>query len=77
MIFPTWSPPTSLMKCTFAHANEAIKLMPSVLENFEYADIVRGSTEDFGNMFSMTDADKVYQHKVGFYCPNFICTNGG
>ena len=60
-----------------AHANEAIKLMPSVLENFEYADIVRGSTEDFGNMFSMTDADKVYQHKVGFYCPNFICTNGG
>lgn len=60
-----------------AHANEAIKLMPSVLENFEYADIVRGSTEDFGNLFGMTDADKVYQHKVGFYCPNFICTNGG
>lgn len=60
-----------------AHANEAIKLMPSVLENFEYADIVRGSTEDFGNLFSMTDADKVYQHKVGFYCQNFICTNGG
>ena len=60
-----------------AHANEAIKLMPSVLENFEYADIVRGSTEDFGNLFSMTDADKVYQHKVGFYCSNFICTNGG
>ena len=60
-----------------AHANEAIKLMPSVLENFEYADIVRGSTEDFGNLFSMTDADKVYQHKVGFYCQNFICTNAG
>ena len=59
------------------HANEAIKLMPTILENFEYADIVRGSTEDFGNMFGMTDADKVYQHKVGFYCPHFICTNGG
>jgi fructokinase len=59
------------------HANEAIKLMPTILENFEYADIVRGSTEDFGNMFGMTDADKVYQHKVGFYCPRFICTNGG
>ena len=58
------------------HANEAIKLMPTILENFEYADIVRGSTEDFGNMFGMTDADKVYQHKVGFYCPRFICTNG-
>lgn len=59
------------------HANEAIKLMPTILENFEYADIVRGSTEDFSNMFGMTDADKVYQHKVGFYCPRFICTNGG
>ena len=59
------------------HANEAIKLMPTILENIEYADIVRGSTEDFGNMFGMTDADKVYQHKVGFYCPRFICTNGG
>ena len=46
------------------HAYEAIKLMPTILENFEYADIVRGSNEDFGYMFGMTDADKVYQHKV-------------
>ena len=60
-----------------AHANEAIKLMPTILENFEYADIVRGSIEDFGNMFGLGDADQVYQHKVGFYCPRFICTNGG
>ena len=59
------------------HAHEAIKLMPTILENFEYADIVRGSTEDFGNMFGMTDADKVYQHKISYYCPRFICTNGG
>ena len=59
------------------HAHEAIKLMPSILENFEYADIVRGSTEDFGNMFGMADADKVYLHKISFYCPRFICTNGG
>ena len=59
------------------HAHEAIKLMPTILENFEYADIVRGSNEDFGYMFGMTDQDKVYQHKVSFYCPRFICTNGG
>ena len=59
------------------HAHEAIKLMPTILENFEYADIVRGSNEDFGYMFGMTDPDKVYQHKVSFYCPHFICTNGG
>jgi fructokinase len=60
-----------------SHAHEAIKLMPIILENFEYADIVRGSNEDFGFMFGMTDPDKVYQHKVSFYCPRFICTNGG
>lgn len=57
------------------HANEAIKLMPTIIENFEYADILRGSTEDFQNMFRRPDADKVYSNHVGFYCPNFICTD--
>lgn len=57
------------------HANEAIKLMPTIIENFEYADILRGSTEDFQNMFRQTDADKVYSNHVGFYCSNFICTD--
>ena len=57
------------------HANEAIKLMPTIIENFEYADILRGSTEDFQNMFRQPDADKVYRDHVEFYCPNFICTD--
>ena len=57
------------------HANEAIKLMPTIIENVEYADILRGSTEDFQNMFRQPDADKVYSNHVGFYCPNFICTD--
>lgn len=57
------------------HANETIKLMPTIIENFEYADILRGSTEDFQNMFRQPDADKVYSNHVGFYCPNFICTD--
>ena len=30
-----------------SHASEAIKLYSTILENFEYASIVRGSTEDF------------------------------
>lgn len=30
-----------------AHAHEAIHLAPTLLENFEYADIIRGSDEDF------------------------------
>lgn len=59
------------------HKNDAIKLLPTILENFEYADIIRGSSEDFENMFGMTDADNIYKGKVAFYCPRFICTNGG
>ena len=59
------------------HKNEAIKLLPTILENFEYADIIRGSMEDFENMFSLADADKVYKSKIEFYCPRFICTDGG
>ena len=35
------------------HKNEAIKLLPVILENFEYADIIRGSVEDFENMFGL------------------------
>lgn len=59
------------------HKNEAIKLLPTILENFEYADIVRGSIEDFGNMFALADADRIYKNKIEFYCPRFICTHGG
>lgn len=59
------------------HAPEAIKLNATIIENMEMTDIVRGSTEDFGHMFSMTDAAKVYTEKVQFYCPRMICTDGG
>lgn len=59
------------------HKDEAIRLLPAILENFEYADIIRGSTEDFENMFALTDADKIYKSKIEFYCPRFICTDGG
>ncbi|GFI00277.1 carbohydrate kinase [uncultured Phocaeicola sp.] len=59
------------------HKNEAIKLLPVILENFEYADIIRGSVEDFENMFGLADADKIYKSKIEFYCPYFICTHGG
>lgn len=59
------------------HRHEAIKLMPTILENFEYADIIRGSVGDFQNMFGLADADKIYRSKVEFYCPRFICTDGG
>ena len=59
-----------------AHANEAIKLMPFILENFEYTDILRGSAEDFRYLFRLDDPKRIYREKVDFYCKSFICTDG-
>lgn len=59
-----------------AHADEAIRLTPTLLENFEYADIVRGSDEDFLNIFGQADTDKVYTDHIRFYCDRFITTHG-
>lgn len=41
-----------------SHKEEAIKLAPTIIENLEYADIVRGSQEDFFYMYNLRDADK-------------------
>jgi fructokinase len=57
------------------HKDEAIKLYPNILENFEYADIVRGSTEDFMNMFDISDPIEAYESKVCFHCKTMICTD--
>lgn len=59
-----------------SHKDEAIKLASTIIENLEYADIVRGSAEDFFYMYGLSDADKIYKDKIQFYCPNFICTAG-
>jgi len=59
------------------HASEAIKLRSTILENFELADIVRGSTEDFQNMFGITDATRAYRQEVAFYCRQMLCTDAG
>lgn len=59
-----------------SHKGEAIKLMPIVIENFEYADIIRGSKEDFQTMFNLNDGEQVYKQKTEFYTPYFIYTQG-
>lgn len=46
-----------------------MKLAPTIIENLEYADIVRGSLEDFLYMYNMQDVDKIYKDKIKFYCP--------
>lgn len=59
-----------------SHRNEVMKLTPNILENLEYADIVRGSCEDFEIMFGKTDPDAVYRSQISFYCKKFIYTHG-
>lgn len=58
-----------------SHKDEAIKLYPTILENFEYADVVRGSTEDFDNMFGIKDAETAYTDKVSYHCKTMLCTD--
>ncbi len=58
-----------------SHASEAIKLYSTILENFEYASIVRGSTEDFQNMFQLTDPEKAYKKEVFYHCKQMISTD--
>lgn len=58
------------------HSGEAIKLMGTVIENLEYADIVKGSDEDFELLYHITEGDKVFKEKVDFYCPHLIYSRG-
>lgn len=58
------------------HAGEAIKLMGNIIENFEYADIVKGSDEDFEVLYRIADGAKVFKEKIDFYCPRLIYSRG-
>lgn len=58
-----------------AHAHDAIRLTPTILENMEYADIVRGSDEDFFNIFGKEDMELVYKQHIQFYSNHFITTH--
>ena len=59
-----------------SHRNEVMKITPNLLDNLEYADVVRGSNEDFSILFNRNDADSVYRTDISFYCHNFIYTQG-
>ena len=59
-----------------SHRNEVMKITPNLLDNLEFADVVRGSNEDFSILFKHHDADSVYRTDISFYCHNFIYTQG-
>lgn len=58
------------------HQAEAVKLTGALLENLEYADIVRGSDEDFRILYGTTDMASVFRKQTSFYCPRLIATCG-
>ncbi|MDR2234085.1 MAG: carbohydrate kinase, partial [Tannerella sp.] len=59
-----------------AHIHEAIRVRPSIIENFEFADLIRASDEDFFNIFGKTDMSQVYREEIQFYCKRLIATHG-
>lgn len=59
-----------------SHRSDLVKVTPNLLENYELADIVRGSDEDFRVMYNKNDADSVYRSEISFYTKKFIYTRG-
>ena len=53
-----------------------MKITPNLIENLEYADVVRGSRDDFSILYRMPEAQHVYTAEISFYCKKFICTDG-
>lgn len=58
------------------HKDQAVRLTSTIIENYEYASVVRGSSDDFRNLYQLQDPEKIYKDKIKFYCPNFIYTDG-
>ena len=59
-----------------SHIHDVIRIHSSLIENYEFADIVRGSDEDFLNLYGKTNIDQVYKEEVKYYCKRLITTHG-
>jgi len=57
------------------HIADLPETMPNIVENMRLADVVRGSTEDFGFLYGLHDGDAIYE-KVRPLCPTLILTDG-
>ena len=57
------------------HIADLPNVMSNIEENMGLADVVRGSTEDFGYLFGLHDGDAIYE-KVSHYCRTLILTDG-
>jgi fructokinase len=58
-----------------SHIDEIDILRPLIIENMQMAGIVRGSDEDFKNIFGANNADEAWE-EVGRYCNCLVYTAG-
>jgi fructokinase len=59
-----------------SHIKDLPDTLGNILENFSVCDIVRGSTEDFDNMFGLSEPSRIYAEKMSTYSFPLICTDG-
>ena len=57
------------------HIADLPEVMSNIEENMRLADVVRGSTEDFGFLYGLHEGAAVYE-KVSQYCRTLILTDG-
>ena len=57
------------------HIADLPEVMPNSEENMRLADVVRGSTEDFGFLYGLHDGDAIYE-KISHLCNTLILTDG-
>ena len=50
-----------------AHQADVMKVTPNLIDNLEYADIVRGSKEDFEVLYKKDSAERVYRAETSFH----------
>lgn len=58
-----------------AHVPDIPQVLPNIEENMRLATIVRGSMEDFENLYGLSDPEAIYE-RVGLYCRRLILTDG-
>ena len=60
-----------------SHRHEVDNIFDDMVENLDFADIVRGSTEDLENLFGQADAETVYHKHVAPHCQLMLSTDAG
>ncbi len=59
-----------------SHKKDLGSVMGAIEENCSFADIFRGSRDDFVTLYGMEDAEAVFREKIADRCSNLIFTDG-